>query len=80
MIAIWMPLKFIEIFIFHESRIPTLSDEKIQIRISADHDTHQELVEHLQKINQDFRQTLWRNQWGNPALRAYLKYFALSDF
>ncbi|MBM3632561.1 MAG: hypothetical protein FJX03_02475 [Alphaproteobacteria bacterium] len=67
-------------FIFHESRIPTLSEEKIQIRISADHDTHQELVKHLQKVNQDFRQTLWRNQWGNPALRAYLKYFALSDF
>lgn len=67
-------------FIFHESRMSTPSGEKIKIMISADSDTYQELVAYIQKVNQDFRQTLWRNQWGNPVLRAYLKFFALSDF
>ena len=67
-------------FIFSESEIVTVKGEQTQVMMSTDKETYQALTDHIEYVNQEFRHTLWRKQWGNPILREYLKSYALSDF
>jgi hypothetical protein len=76
-------LSIIEIyrpFIISEVQAATDKGVQTQIIISTDIQTYDDLVDHIEKVNQNFRQTLWRKQWGNPVIREYLKTYALTDF
>lgn len=67
-------------FIVSEYQVMSDKGEQTQIRISTDVQTYDALIDHMEKINEDFRKTLWRKQWGNSTIREYLKSYALSDF
>jgi hypothetical protein len=67
-------------FVSCESQISSVKGEQTQIMISTDNEAYHALTDYIEKVNQDFRHTLWRKQWGNPTLREYLKSYALSDF
>lgn len=65
-------------FIATETQTMTAKGEQTQIVIPTDVETYDELIDFIEKINQDFRQTLWRNQKENPIMRHYLKTYSLT--
>jgi hypothetical protein len=51
---------------------------QIQLTIPTDVRTYDALVELMDLMNTGFRQSLWREQRDNPAIRLYLKSHALA--
>lgn len=75
-------LSIIEIyrqFILSESRELTDKGEQTKAILKTCPQAYAVLIDYMKKINQDFRQTLWRKQWGNPSIREYLKAHALTE-
>lgn len=67
-------------FIIAENRIQSEKGPQTKIMILTDSQTYHNLMDNIESINTNFRQTLWRKQWGNPMIREYLKSYALTDF
>lgn len=65
-------------FITSETEINTDKGIQTQIVISTSYIVYDDLIDFIERIDHDFHQTLWRYQKDNPAMRNYLKSFALS--
>ena len=48
-----------------------------KIVIPTDREAYDEVIEFMDKVDEDFRQTLWRHQKANPTFRKYLRDHAL---
>lgn len=57
----------------YEGLVPTATGNKVQIAIPTTMEPYDKLVDLMDKLNREFRQTLWREQRTNPAIRRYLK-------
>ncbi len=66
-------------FIVTEAHVFTEKGEQTQVVISTNAKTYDELVDFMEKVEQDFRQTLWRTQKEDLTIRQYLKSHALSE-
>jgi hypothetical protein len=60
-------------FITKEMQEFTDKGERTQVIIPTFVDTYDALVDLMDNMDRDFRQTLWRQQRNNPIIRAYLK-------
>jgi hypothetical protein len=67
-------------FIIAENRIHSEKGHQTKIMILTDSLTYNNLMDTIDSINTNYRQTLWRKQWGNPMIREYLKSYALTEF
>jgi hypothetical protein len=65
-------------FIVSKSQVVTKRGMQIQLTIPTDVRTYDALVELMDLMNTGFRQSLWREQRDNPAIRLYLKSHALA--
>jgi hypothetical protein len=65
-------------FITSARKVTTARGEQTEILISTDLDTYDEVVDFMDKVQKQFRKTLWREQTVNLAFREYLKGYALS--
>jgi hypothetical protein len=69
-------LDYLEIysrFFASEKQVTTANGEQTQVVIPTDVDTYDEIINFMDKLDRDFRKTLWREQNSNPAFREYLK-------
>ena len=66
-------LKFYRRFLVSEEQVTTSRGEETQIVIPTDVDTHENVIDFMDKINREFRCALWRGQSVNTAFRDYLK-------
>ena len=66
-------------FIVSKEQVTTKKGQQTQITISADAKTYDGLIELMDTMNDGFRQSLWREQSDNPAIRLYLKSHALIE-
>ncbi len=57
----------------HKDKVPTITGTKTQLLIPASQKTFDKLIDLMDDVNRDFRQTLWEDQSANPAIRNYLK-------
>lgn len=67
-------------FLISEEEIMTSNGEKTEIIIPSDPETYVMVMAFLEKLNQDFQQTLWREQKSNATMRKYLKFQSLLEF
>lgn len=65
-------------FFISEEQVMTARGEQTEIVIPTDVETYDELVDFMDKVDRDFRRTLWRDQKVNSAFREYLKRYSLS--
>lgn len=65
-------------FIATETQVFTDKGAQTQIMISTSAETYDALLDFIDRVDQDFCQTLWRNQRENPIIRRYLKFHAVS--
>jgi hypothetical protein len=66
-------------FLVSERQVTTEKENQVQVIISTNLEAYDELMDLIDKMDQDFRETLWRDQGQSPAIRAYLKKYAFSD-
>lgn len=57
----------------YEDNIPAKEGKLIEMTIPTNSKTFDNWVGFMNKVNIDFRQTLWQDQRTNPAIRQYLK-------
>lgn len=68
-------LDYLEIyrrFVFSEEEIITERGEQTEICISTDIETYDEVLDFMDRVDRNLRQTLWRGQKTNPAFQKYL--------
>lgn len=65
-------------FAISEKQVSTEAGEQMEIVISTDIETYDELVDFMDAFDADFKKTLWRNQRHSPAFRKYLTDYSLS--
>lgn len=65
-------------FLLSEHQVMTEKGKQTEGLISTNVEAYDDLLDLIDKIDQDFRQTLWRDQRENQAIREYLKNHALS--
>ena len=73
------PIEIYQNLIVSQNQVFTENGEQTQVLVSIDVDTYDQLIDCIEKLNQDFRKTLWQQQWGNPSIREYLKSHSISD-
>lgn len=76
-------LDYVEIyqrFIISQESILLARGEQIEIVMPTDVGTYDELIEFMDELEQDFQQSLWRDQKSDPIIRKYLKSQALLVF
>lgn len=59
--------------VIHEDKVPAITGTQAQMVIPTNQKTFDKLIDLMDHVNQDFRQMLWEDQRGNPAIREYLK-------
>ncbi len=57
----------------YEDKFPTITGIKTKMLIPATQKTFDKLTNLINKVNQEFQQTLWENKDTNPSIRWYLK-------
>lgn len=57
----------------YEGLVPTLTGNKVQIAIPTTTESYDKLLDLMDRLNRDFRQTLWQEQRTSPTIRKYLK-------
>lgn len=65
--------------IFEEDVMTSIGDQR-EIIIPTDTETFVTLLDCMKKLDQNFQQTLWREQKKNSTLRKYLKFQSLLEF
>ncbi|MBX9804156.1 MAG: hypothetical protein K2Y18_00185 [Alphaproteobacteria bacterium] len=65
-------------FFTSEEEIITTRGVQTQIVIPTDVETYDEVIDFMDDVDRDLRQTLWRGQKSNPAFRKYLLDHSLS--
>jgi len=66
-------------FIVSKGQVMTKKGMQTQLTISTDMQTYDALIELMEIMDDGFRQSLWREQRDNPAIRLYLKSHALAE-
>jgi len=59
-------------FSFTKEQVIDVGEDQTKIIIPTDPQSYDEVIELMDKVDEDFRQTLWRNQKANPTFRKYL--------
>jgi len=59
-------------FAVTEEQVIAAGEDQTKIVIPTDLESYDEVIEFMDKVDEDFRQTLWRNQKANPTFREYL--------
>jgi hypothetical protein len=67
-------------FIVSQESNLSASGEQIELVMPTDVGTYDELIEFMDELEQDFQQSLWRDQKSDPIIRQYLKSKALMEF
>jgi hypothetical protein len=73
-------LDYLEIyrrFVISYEEVAKAREEQTEIVISTDIETYDEVLDFIDEVDKDLRQSLWRNQKTNPAFREYLKSYSL---
>jgi hypothetical protein len=65
-------------FFVSEEKVITARGEQTQIVIPTDIETYDEVLDFMDEVDKNFRQSLWRDQKVNPAFRKYLMDISLS--
>ncbi len=76
-------LNFLDIyrdFVIFEDEVTTSIGEQTEIIIPSDADTALLLKDCMNKLDQNFQKTLWREQKNNSTMRNYLKFQSLLEF
>jgi hypothetical protein len=66
-------LGFFSNLALYEDLVPADTGKIVQIIIPTTTRTYDKLVDFMDRLNREFRQTLWQEQGTSPAIRAYLK-------
>lgn len=67
-------------FLAYKNETITSQGEKTELIIPADRETYDQWIDFMREVDQKFRQTLWREQKCNLALRQYLKSHVVLKF
>jgi hypothetical protein len=67
-------------FVIFEDEVMTSIGEQTEIIIPTDTQTYVTVIDCMNKLDQDFQQTLWREHKNNSTLRNYLKFQSLLEF
>lgn len=62
-----------EDFLIHQKQIQTTFGKQTEMVMPADQEAFDAWVNFMDKTSRDFRQTLWKDQRGNPVIQFYLK-------
>jgi hypothetical protein len=65
-------------FVVSKAHVMTKKGRQTQLTIRTDAQTYDALIELIEVMEDGFRQSLWREQRDNPAIRLYLKSHALA--
>jgi hypothetical protein len=67
-------------FLISEEEVMTSHGEQTEVIIPTNRETYAMVTDYMEKLNQDFQQTLWREQKNNSTMRKYLKFQSLLEF
>jgi len=59
-------------FALSKEHITTTKDDQIEILMSTDTQTYDNVVDSIEEFDSDFQKTLWRHQKTNPIMRRYI--------